>query len=445
MTPVEEFQHSIRFDSQRCTGKMACMRACPTEAIRVRRGKASMLEDHCIDCGECLRVCPEGAIIPLTDSFVDFSRFRHTIAIPSPVLYTQFGRRVHPTAVLRALTEVGFDSYYDVALSCEATSLAISEFVSNHSGPYPLISPFCPTVVRLLQIRFPDLLELLIPIESPMETAAREAKEHVAEEYNLRPEEIGAIYVTACTAKMVAIHEPPRKSSSQIDGAIAISDIYQPLQTALMKFSKEQKLGVSGSSVTSGIGIGWARMDGLRRALGTEGNLVVSEIHQVIRIFEEIEQGRLKDIELVECHACSEGCISGSLTVENPYVARHRVLMMQKELGREPVLNPKNISKQFRCGYFTVEETLQTRPLKPLDDDIARAVEKMKQKEELVRKLPGIDCGVCGAPTCQSFAEDVVRERANVSDCFYRQREELEHLLKQSLKHLASPPGGGVN
>jgi len=433
---VGDFIHSIRFDSQRCKGRMACMRVCPTEAIRVRNGHASMLEDRCIDCGECLTICPSGAVVPLTNSFVDFSRFRHTIVIPTPSFYVQFGLNVAPETLVRGLLEIGFDSFYDVSLVCEATGMAISEFLDRYDGPLPLITPFCPTVVRLMQLKFPDISGLLMPIESPMETAALEAKEEVAAQTGLPLEDIGTIYLTPCPVKMIAIQHHPRKAYSYIDGAIAISDIYQPLLAALQKLphndeEKREKVELSAA------GLGWGRPNGLTRSLGSEDILFVSGLNNVISIFEEIERGHLKDIKMVECHTCWGGCIGGSLLIENSYVSRHRMQAMQARLGWEPKVDREDVSKRFKEGYYTVDQALPTSPFKPLDKDFAKAIEKMKQIEELHQILPGIDCGVCGAPTCQAFAEDVVLGRAEVSDCVFEQRKQIEGLLRQSLDCLA--------
>jgi len=96
------------------------------------------------------------------------SAFKYTIALPSPVFYSQFGKDVRPSAILDALKAVGFNDACDVASASESVSIAIQEYLDTYGRPRPLISPFCPAIVRLVQIRYPNLLDNLIPIESPM-------------------------------------------------------------------------------------------------------------------------------------------------------------------------------------------------------------------------------------------------------------------------------------
>ncbi len=109
-----EYYHAIEVDSDKCMGSMYCMRVCPTEAIRIREGKALILEDRCIDCGDCIRVCPNRAIRSITGSFEDLSKFKYTIAIPSPCLYAQYGIGVTPNHILNGLKGLAFDEAYDI-------------------------------------------------------------------------------------------------------------------------------------------------------------------------------------------------------------------------------------------------------------------------------------------------------------------------------------------
>ena len=172
-----QYHHSLRFDADKCDGCMSCMRVCPTAAVRIRKGHAVKLEDRCIDCGECIRVCPEGAIVPLTDQMADLSKFEYKIAIPSPALYAQFDSEVFPGMIFAALKQCGFD---DVESRCRRPAMIVTAateiFLNEYRGQYPLISSFCPTVVRLVQVNYPELVDQLLPVLAPREISAGNAK-----------------------------------------------------------------------------------------------------------------------------------------------------------------------------------------------------------------------------------------------------------------------------
>ena len=142
---------------------MKCMRICPTQAIRVKDGKARIIQERCIDCGECIVACPHGAIIPLTNPFGELTKFRYTIAIPSPALYAQYDREILPDKILDGLRNIGFSDSFDLAQTCGQVSFAIQEYLRGDHGPGPSFPMPVPVVVRLLQVKYPNLL----PISSP--------------------------------------------------------------------------------------------------------------------------------------------------------------------------------------------------------------------------------------------------------------------------------------
>ncbi|MBP1624587.1 MAG: hydA, partial [Acidobacteria bacterium] len=185
------------------------MRACPTAAVRIRNEHAVKLADRCIDCGECIRVCPRAAIVPLTDQMADLSKFECKVAIPSPALYAQFDSEVYPGMIFSALKECGFDDVESVSPACDAVTIATEIFINEYRGQYPLISSFCPTVVRLLQVKYPELVDQLLPVLAPREVSARAAKIRLAKETGLPMDRIGAVYITPCPSKIVAILEHP--------------------------------------------------------------------------------------------------------------------------------------------------------------------------------------------------------------------------------------------
>lgn len=420
----QTYFHSIKIDKAKCIGCVTCMKVCPTKAIRVREQKAQINYERCIDCGECLRACPHNAIIPLTTLLSDLNRFKFKIALPSPVLYTQFGQQAMPSEILTVLKEIGFDHVYDEALVCEMMSVATEEYLDENRSPRPIISSICPVVVRLVQRLFPSLCSNILPLEPPREIAAKNLRSEIAKQEELKAEEIGIIHITPCSAKMVSINHPESMAKSHLDGAISIREIYNKV---MMKLKQEAGLLMMQTQTRiSGVGIGWAFEGGEIRGLKYSNTVSVSGLLDTIRILEDVESGRLRNIEYLECLVCPDGCIGGPLTVENRFVAKSNVLRLLRHFGGKKRVNTELVQKLYKENFFSFAWAVEPKSFPPLDADRGVAIEKLKMKEELVSKLPGTDCGVCGAPDCQTLAEDIVRGEAKPEDCIYINREKAK-------------------
>jgi len=430
--------HSLVIDPERCIGNMKCMRVCPAQAIRVWSGTACILDDRCIDCGECINVCRTQAIRPLTDSFTDLSGYRHTVALPSPSLYSQFGPGVSPGVMHEALRQIGFDEVADLSWACERTNLTLRDYLAEYRGRKPLISSFCPAVVRLIQVRYPDLVDLVIPLEAPKELVARRVKQEKAEELGIEQGDVGVIYLTPCPSKMRDVRGPDGKRRSALDGAVAISHLYGSMMPLLQQRSNENPPEPD----LSGAGLSWASLGGHASSLGWERTLAVGGVENVVHILEQIENGRLQDVEYVELRSCRDGCIGGCLMVENPYRARNKLMNVVKTFGSGP--DRDRAEAALPAGpVFLTGRRLAPSPVRPLGKDVATAIQKVKQKEEMLASLPGIDCGACGAPTCGTFAEDVVAGRAETAWCIFKLHERLHLLTGELLDLLGHMPGPG--
>ena len=415
--------HSVRLEGEKCRGCTNCLKRCPTEAIRVRGGRAHIIDERCIDCGECIRVCSYHAKVAVTDPLSSIASFRYKIALPAPSLYGQFNNLKSISQVLGGLKRMGFDDVFEVARGADVVSKAIQERLKDPKLPRPVISSACPAIVRLIQVRFPDLIDHIVDVRQPMEVAAMIARTEFARKHGVNPSEIGCFFITPCPAKVTAIRNPIGHEKSAVNGAISVLEIYGLLSNQLKNTPVDLTL-----EEASDLGVGWARSGGESFAVSPDNSMSVDGIENCIRVLEEIEDNRLRNLEFFEGAACTGGCVGGPLNFENNYVARSGI---RKLASRDATPN-LNVDSGMMTKYdlYMSERILPNSAMK-LDDDLMEAMRKMERIEKLYSELPGFDCGSCGSPTCRTFAEDVVQGDATKMDCIHMMKDQLRVMAQQ--------------
>ena len=425
---MDKFYHSVRLDESLCKGCINCIKRCPTEAIRVRGGKASINNKFCIDCGECIRVCPHHAKLATYDKLDVMKKYKYTVALPAPSLYSQFNNLDDVNIVLNALLLMGFDDVFEVSAAAELVSEATRQYISEHEEQLPLISTACPSVVRLIRVRFPNLIPHLLPINPPVEVAAVLAVRKAMEDTGLPREEIGIMFISPCPSKVTYVKSPLGTEKSEIDQVLAIKDVY-PKLLACMKTVVGEDYPVIGTS--GKIGISWGHSGGEASGLFTENYLAADGIENVIRVLEDMEDQKFTNLRFVELNACNGGCVGGVLTVENPYVAEVKLKRLRKYM---PVARSHMHESEENVIKWTTG--VQYEPVFRLGNNMMESFSRLNQVERLMKKFPGLDCGSCGAPTCKALAEDIVRGNACETDCVYYLRENL-HKLSEEVAVLA--------
>lgn len=420
---MEKYFHSVTLDEDKCMGCTNCIKRCPTEAIRVRNGKARIINERCIDCGECIRICPYHAKKAITDDFSCIEKFKYRVAIPAPSIYGQFKPEISRNRILNTFRIIGFDDVYEVARAAEYVSDATRKLVMDDKSAKPLISSACPAVVRLIQVRFPNLIENLVKLESPMEVAAKIVKKKAAEKLGIDPAEIGAFFITPCAAKATSVKAPYESKKSSVDGVISIKDIYLKLIAAIDRADESELLMKAGFE-----GIRWANSGGEGLAVGTDKFLAVDGIHNVISILEEVENDKIENVDFIEALACTGGCLGGPLTVENLYVAKTRI---KKHVDDAKAAKDDRLPLETYDENMVWTEEIAYKPVLKLDNDIREAMRKLEALQIINRGLPGLDCGACGAPSCRALAEDIVRGMAVETDCIFKLREKVRDLAAQ--------------
>jgi len=406
----------IQMEKGLCTGCVLCMKACPTKSIRVRDGKATRVADRCIDCGECIRVCPKGAIKAVTTWSGQAELSPYSVVGASPVLYAQFGNEVMPNDILIALRKI-FNYVYDQAYAHELYNAVTELYIKGNRGKeesvWPLISPACPVVNRLIALRFPSLLKHLLPFIPPREIAAREMRRRFKEKRIFGDQEAAVYHISPCSAKMISIQAPMFTEKSYLSGALGINEIYDLVVKHLGEEDEDLILHVS-----SGVGVGWGMSGGEIAGLDDVACLAVSGMQETIRYLEKIEMGLFRNIEYFEFRSCREGCIGGPLTVADKYQAKGILQKFGRMFGHGKRVRRSQVQRAYQEGWF-LKETLEIGTVKGEKRlPIAEAIARQDRIESILRKLPGKECGQCGSPDCKTFAEDVADGQVKQESCF---------------------------
>ncbi len=416
---MNTYEHSVYLDVEKCTGCTACLKRCPTEAIRVKDGHAVINEGRCIDCGECIRVCPHNAKKAKCGALSMMDKFKWKIALPAPSLYGQFENLDDVDYVLNGLLKLGFDDVFEVSAAAELVTAYTRKYLKTETITKPAISSACPVVTRLIGLRFRSLMDNIIHMLPPMEVAADLARQKALKEHpEFTDSDIGVCFISPCPAKASYVKNGFADYKSKVDVVVPISDIYFQLISVMSHDSDVKSLSNSGI-----IGISWASSGGEATAIFNENYLAADGIENVIKVLDKLENGDFPSLEFIELNACPGGCVGGVLTIQNPFVAKARLRSLRRYL---PV--SENFVKDEE-GYipdgFLFDNLPNYYPISRLSDSMAESMRMLADIQRIKGDLPGLDCGSCGAPTCRALAEDVVKGQSSIDKCLIKLCKDL--------------------
>lgn len=421
--PLQEFHHALKIRDDVCIGCTHCMRVCPTEAIRIRKGKAVLFANRCIDCGECFRACPVLAIIIEQDDFDKIFGYTVRIALVPSVFIGQFPKTITTEQIYSELLGLGFTHIYEVEHAAEILADRINSYIDENEDNKPVISSFCPAIVRLIQVKFPALVENIMHLKAPLDIAALYNRKKFLEE-GYRNEEIGIFYITPCAAKIAAVKSPVGEEKSDVTGVINMNTLYNKVYSAIKQSTKDT-CPVPTRRFLSPQNIMWTLTRG-ESDIAKGRSIAVDGVHNVIEFLEKLENEDLPHFDFLEMRACDESCAGGALISGNRFLTVRRLHLRAEAAARKIVRGEDYedeilLEKEFLLKHIVVEK-VRPRSIVKLDDDMARAMAKMKKVHELMRHLPQTDCGICGSPKCSTLAEDVAQGRANITQCNFVQK-----------------------
>lgn len=405
--------HAIKVDAEKCFGCTHCMKICPTEAIRIVNGVAEIDDQRCVDCGNCLRACPVDAFYVEHDNLKQIEDYTYRVVLLPSVFIGQFPETCSEDGIYEGLLKLGFTHIFEV----EQPASWLMESIKDSAGAIengPLISSFCPAIVRLIQCKYPSLAGNICRRKAPHDLAAHFAIQQLKDQ-GAGEVEIGIFYVSPCSAKMAAVNQPVAEKESVVTGIINMKDLYNRVMKLVPVLGKQDTSRFR--EYLSREGILWSLPRG-ETSWFKERSMAIDGIHNVVKFLERLENDEVPELDFLELKSCSQGCAGGILLTGNRFLTVERLQKRALRYETAQHVEPAGQGKGQIIRELTTEE-VKPRPVFVLDEDRNTALEKMGKINHILCFLPGIDCGGCGSPNCHALAEDIVQGKARMIDCIF--------------------------
>ncbi|MCF8360168.1 MAG: 4Fe-4S binding protein [Prolixibacteraceae bacterium] len=420
MPHSDTFHHALVVDDKKCIRCTHCIKACPTEAIRMVNGNIEIREERCVDCGQCMRVCPHNAISIEQDDLAQIENYRYKVVLIPSVFIGQFPQNITENQIYASLLKLGFTHVYEVEQPIEVLKTLVRREIKENRSGLPVISSFCPAVVRLIRIKYPAFTEQIMRVKAPHDLVAHYILDNFSKQ-GINAEDVGFFYVTPCAAKIAAVKSPIGEKESVINGVVNANHLYNKVM-AVVETVEETNVEPLKNELTKE-GIQWSLTHGetwWQRAK----TISVDGIHNAIRFLERMENDQVSGIDFLELRACDRSCAGGVLLSQNRFLTVERLKERAKRYPSSSIKTEAEGYERFsELEPLCITENIKPRPLLLYGSDMGKALERMERARSIMCHLPGIDCGACGAPTCQALAEDMVNGLAKMSDCIFVQQQ----------------------
>ena len=297
-----------------------------------------------------------------------------------------------------------------------------NRYMDAHPEITTFISPYCPAVTRLVQVRFPSLVDNVIHVRAPLELASRVITQRLMDE-GIPRESIGVFYVTPCAAKIAAVKYPVSGKETFVSGVINMDFLYNKV---LLMLHDSDKNAQPINHALKTRDVLWPLSGG--EAPHFKGaHYAVDGIRNVLDFLEKLEDEAVDAPGLVEMRICDQGCVGGVLATNNRFVARKRLEYrgklferLERSKLREPLPDDNTLTDQM-IEDMTIPD-IKPRSILKLNDDFREAFKMAERMKKIENALPGVNCSACGAPSCSALAEDIVRGDAGIDTCIFINR-----------------------
>lgn len=401
-----------------CRTCYTCVRECPAKAIRIVGGQAEVIDERCIACGNCTKVCSQGAKVFLntTDRVIKLleteSRVAAIIAPSFPAEFFDIPDHLVLTGMIKAL---GFKYVAEVSFGADLVADRYKKLVSESKNFY--ISSDCPSIVNYVKFYHPALVDNLAPIVSPMVAMSRVVREKYGKDIKI-------VFIGPCIAK--------KAESNEIDEAITFTELRDML--ADRGITAQTSTPIDFDQPVGGRGAIFPVARGLLQTAKISDNAITGNM---IAAEGRIDfQGALKEFEaglISKQHMellCCEGCIMGPGLSKNGKQYNRRALVSSYANSKMQNIDSVNWQKsfdEFAELDLSVRHKAEDRRIETLNEnDVNDILVKMGKKT----KKDQLDCGACGYESCVEHAIAIKKGLAEVEMCLPYTIEKLHKSVK---------------
>jgi signal transduction histidine kinase/iron only hydrogenase large subunit-like protein len=402
-----------------CRVCYTCVRECPAKAIKIINGQAEVINERCIGCGNCIKVCSQDAKVFL-QTRMDVKALLHSndkvaaIVAPSfPAEFIEIPDYRHFVGMMRAL---GFDYVMEVGFGADLVAREYKKVLESKSKS-GYISSDCPSIVNYITYYHPDLVKNLAPIVSPMVAMARVIRRTIGDKVKI-------VFVGPCIAK--------KAESNEVDIGLTFREL-----RAMFDYAKITSKDVDPSDFDppkAGKGAVFPISRGLIQTVNLrddalEGNVIVAEGRRGFQeAIKEFEEGKLENqhLELL----CCEGCIMGPGL--SPFGKRFERRTYISSYVQRKITPEKEI--EWRKDFDDFKDIDLTQSFQASDRRLSlpssKEVEKVLASMGKFSPRDHLNCGACGYDTCQEHAVAIVEGLAEVEMCLPYTIEELHESIE---------------
>ncbi len=406
-----------------CRDCYRCVRHCPVKAIQIKDAHAVIIYDRCTFCGTCVNECPNSVKVIRNDTDrvrMAFLSKRKVIVSLAPSYVSEFIG--YEENFVRALYRLGFHAVSETAIGAALVSRALDMYMEDH-GTAPFISTACPSVVELVRKYFPENINDLAPVPSPLQT-------HSAYLRRLYGDDIVIVFIGPCVAKKIEADEHPgypdiSLTFREVREWLAEENIdLENMDTGVQVDFVPAKAGMAaiypienGQIETSTI---WQGHFVEQTALSVSG---------ITRVMSSLKGTHTCDF--LEALNCDGGCISGPGTshVDSAVRRKKAVASYVVERLKDPEIfegDDEFAREVYEKGYGILGAEAPA-PTDLYSEDFSE--EQIRGALARLGKTAPEDelnCGGCGYPTCRDMARALLAGLSETEMCVTKMRKDAE-------------------